>query len=109
MAYITPEQVKNTGNDIKKAYPKFKFSIKTKNYSAIVISILEGPLTFGTDYEPVSILNIEKNFIGEGKDMLLKIIEIVYMQGEGREQRDFYVHLNIGTWDKKYKQIPPTT
>ena len=111
MPYITKENITEKRKAIKKAFPKFKFSITRKNYSTIDINILEGNIDFGTNYEHVNHFYIKEHYSDkpEIRDVLLKIYNIAD-SNNGVETEDadygtvpkFYIDISIGNWDKPY-------
>ena len=117
MPYITSETVKDKRNQIKKAFPKFKFSITKEHYSGINVAILEAPFNMLTEenirgHEQVNHYCIERHYedYPKIKKVLMKIYDIM---SEGRriisEDGDygsipnFYTNLSIGKWDKPFK------
>lgn len=109
MPFIAPETVKEIRQRIKKEFPKFKFSVTTKNYSTVLIHILEGPIDFGKLHEQVNPYYIKEHYQGQAKEVLQKIYDIAN-KGNGTENLDgdygaipsFYVRIIIGEWDKPY-------
>lgn len=50
MAYISAEEVRVIRNDLKRKFPKFKFSVrKSTSSSSVTISILSGPVRFSDE------------------------------------------------------------
>lgn len=117
MGYISAQEVKEKRNEIKKAFPKTKFSVTCKNSSTINIAILESDLDFapaleGRDYTSVNHFYIESNFKNqpELQAMLLKINEIA-KDGQRIISEDldygqwpnYYIQITIGKWDRPFK------
>jgi|ERR1035437_968578 hypothetical protein len=110
MAYITSEEISEKRKAIKKAFPKWKFSITRRHYSTIVVDILEADIKL-TDkpYEGVNHFYIKDHYQGEIKEALQQIADIM-IKGEKIVSEDsdygsipnFYVDLNIGKWDKPF-------
>ena len=114
MPFISTSEVKEKRNAIKKAFPKFKFSIRCEHYSSIAINVLSGPINLGTEYEQVNQFYIDEHYENEPeKRKLLSGIYEIANRDNGTEVIDsdygtvpnFYVHLSIGCWDKPYKVI----
>lgn len=112
MPYITTERVKEIRNEIKKALPEYKFSIRCRDYSSVDISIVSGPLDFGTEYSQVNHYYIKDHYQGEAERVLLVIKQIasagVYTEvvdGDYGSVPSHYVNISIGQWDKPYKQL----
>ncbi len=115
MPYITTERVAEIRNEIKTAFPNFKFSVKREHTSSIHIDVLEGPIDFGENPH-VNVYHFENNFEGEAKEFLKKVYSIA---NEGNrtitEDADygsipaFYLDISIGKWDKAYKIIEART
>ena len=117
MPYITTERVKEIRNEIKKAFPKFKFSITRQHHSSVSVAILSAPVELITTegnnrrYEQVNEFHIKEHYEDTPKvrDILLKIYEIMD-RGNGvfvedsdyGTVPDFYTHLSIGRWDKPF-------
>lgn len=110
MPYISPEEVKEKRNEIKKAFPSFKFSITCRNYSTIDVVILAAPIRLtAKEHETINPYYIHDHFTGEAKDVLQRIKDIA-AKGRYTESEDgdygtipsFYVGLKIGDWDKPF-------
>lgn len=46
MAYINAEETKIIRDDLKKAFPFVKFSVKNQHHSSVIVTILEAPFNF---------------------------------------------------------------
>ena len=115
MPYITKEQVAEKRAAIRKAFPDFKISVQGKDYVAIQISIMEGPiqLTENTEgYQQVNRYYIKEHYkeSPEVEKILSGIMEIAdrgngtqFVDGDYGAVPEFYVNLSIGKWDKPYK------
>lgn len=101
MAYIEKERVAEIRAELKKLFPKFKFSVTRQNYSEVNVKILAGTIDFFDDamrpdgldmygdtkklgdyakshrYTSINEFHIEGNWEGEAREMLLKVKEIV--------------------------------
>lgn len=114
MPYITTERVKEVRNQLKKEFPKIKFSVTREHYSGIRIVVRSAPfnmLTNGKNYEQVNEFYIKENYKDNPlvRDTLLRIKEIantgngelVYDSDYGSVPR-FYVWINIGEFDRPF-------
>ncbi len=115
MPYITKEQVKEKRNLLKKALPEYKLSVRCEHYSVIDVSIMSGPVDLLPNdtekHKQVNHFHIDSNY----KDLpetkrVLNIINDIAGNGNYIESVDgdygsipsFYVHINIGKWDREY-------
>ena len=118
MPYISANRVREIKQQIKKEFPEFKFSVRTRHNSTVVIDILEGPVNMMvTDYalqhgyDNVNHFYIKEHYEKwpEVRDILLHIYKIAN-EGNATQFYDsdygaipeFYVDLNIGDWNKPY-------
>jgi hypothetical protein len=113
MAYLSAERVKEIRTQLKKEFPSFKFSITRDDCSGIKISILESNVDFNlgeATYKQANVYWIDRDFTGQAKEVLKRIMAIAhsgvkyYETGDYGNQPSFYVSINIGQWDKPYKQ-----
>ncbi|MGI9141668.1 MAG: LPD29 domain-containing protein [Fluviibacter sp.] len=124
MAYISAEDVKAIRQELKAAFPKWKFSVRKGSGSLSVdVNILQGTAAFeGKDYQQVNQYWIKDHWKDEDdQKVLLQINEIMH-NAPGRrdpsrayfDESDamtdyfhtaFYTHLSIGQWDKKYTVV----
>ena len=119
MPYISTETVRERRTLIRKSFPEWKISVRIDNYSSIDVSIKEGPLPFPTSehsrdgYEQVNPYYIDEHY--EDFPKWKKFLnEIMAIAGKGKKTEsydgdygnipNFYVHINIGSWDKEYVQ-----
>jgi len=121
MGYISTEDVAKKRQQLKEAFPDYKFSVRRENYSGITVTILEGStqlLEEGENYENVNVYSIDRGYADRPKvkEVLQKIYSIINEGNKYREtgdygtQPDFYVYLYIGESDKKpYKYVPNKT
>jgi len=121
MPYLTAEQVKDRRNVLKKHFKDFKFSIRGRHHSTIIVDILQGPMDLVEPdeqhrYESVNHYHIQEFYKHnpEKRDFLQKIYDCVNTgnytvveDGDYGSIPKFYVDINIGTWDKPYKIIEP--
>jgi len=116
MAYMSKEHAKQIRDNLKKAFPDFKFSVKINHHSAISVSIMKSPLDFSKeladsvlDYVQLNEYHLEWY---QHSEVLKKIRDII---NEGNHDNSdymtdyfdvgFYVNFNIGQFDKPYQQI----
>ncbi|UII80026.1 LPD29 domain-containing protein [Flagellimonas sp. CMM7] len=119
MPYITTEQVKEKRILIKKALPEYKFSIRREHGTSIDISILEGPINLMDGSEHRSYVQVNQFYIKDhyaDRPEIAKVLQTVY-QIASSEQRElvydgdygsvpnYYVSINIGQWNRPFKQI----
>lgn len=112
MSYIASETVKEKRKAIKKAFPTWKFSITRKHHSTISVSILEADIKL-TDKPNESVNHFyikdhykDKPEIAEAlqkiADIMMEGKETMYHDADYGNVPNFYVHLNIGEWDKPF-------
>lgn len=124
MAYITANDVAAIRNELKQAFPKWKFSVRKGSGSLSVdVTILKGTASFeGKTNAQVNQYWIDSHWTdAEDKMVLNKINEIMH-NAPGRVNPDrkffdhsdamtdyfhtaFYTHLSIGSWDKPYECV----
>lgn len=114
MPYIKSERVKEIRSQIKKRFPKFKFSIVRENYSGVRISVMEGPLAFEevnhsghyqiNHYSFHGLNEAETKFFKSIYEIANSGNGILVVDGDYGAVPDFYVWLNVGRWDKQYIQ-----
>jgi hypothetical protein len=123
MAYISATDVKAIRNELKVAFPNWKFSVRKGSGSLSVdVTILQGTAHFeGKEHAQVNQYWIDSHWTNaEDQRALTKINEIMHNapgRAGGRVYFDesdamtdyfhtaFYTHLSIGAWDKPYSQI----
>lgn len=126
MAYITKEETKEIRDNLKKAYPEIKFSVRMRHHSTVLVTILESPYNFelnGKDYRDVNVYHIdtqsnESHVDYDGNlvkphthlDILKGILKIVSEKHWDKSDImtdyfncSFYYYLSIGRWEKAYK------
>ena len=94
----------------------FKYSLRVCHHSSIACTIQSGPVDFGTDYEQVNLYWIDNHYTGPIAALLNECREALQAAGyydRSDAQIDYfdtayYMHLNIGAWDKPYKITPAT-
>jgi hypothetical protein len=118
MAYMNQEKkaiIKAALDKVLKARG-FKYSLRVCHHSSIACTIQSGPVDFGTDYEQVNLYWIDNHYTGPIAALLNECREALQAAGyydRSDAQIDYfdtayYMHLNIGAWDKPYKITPAT-
>lgn len=121
MAYITKEDVQAIRNELKTAFPKWKFSVRKGSGSLSVdVTILQGTCSFeGNTYSQVNQYWINDHWKDADDQAALNKINEIMHNAPGRRDASrkffdhsdamtdyfhtaFYTHLSIGAWDKKY-------
>jgi len=131
MAYISAEDVKAIRNELKEAFPKFKFAVR-KGSGSLSVDVVVQKATYafqdqfeksfqGKRYAQVNQYWIKDHFSDvEEREFMLKVNEIMH-NAPGRaggkvyfDESDamtdyfhtaFYTHLSIGQWDKEYECV----
>lgn len=112
MAYISNEEMKVKRDAIKKAFPKWKFSITRRHHSTIKVEILEADIKL-TDKANESVNHFyvkdhykDKPEVCEALETIVNIMtegkKIVSEDGDYGSIPNFYVSLSIGQWDKPF-------
>jgi hypothetical protein len=118
MAYMNQEKkavIKAAMDKVLKARG-FKYSLRVSHHSSIACTIQSGPMDFGTDYEQVNLYWIDDHYSGPVAAILKECRDALQAAGyydHSDAQTDYfntayYMHLNIGAWDKPYKITAPT-
>ena len=110
MAYMNAEKAKVIRNDLKTAFPGFKFSVRVSHYTSIDVSLMKSPLVFNfkfdKGYKQINQYCLEDY---ENGDILKQIVEII--NKENYDKSDimsdyfdvgFYMSFSIGKWNKPY-------
>lgn len=98
--------------ELKKEFPKAKFSVRKEHHSGAKIAILKSHVDFGrinylsiNDYHPASGLETKEQI-----DFVSKVVEIgkkqvtrYYETGDYGTQPDFYLWITVGEYDKPYE------
>lgn len=114
MPFISKEQVKEIREEIKRAFPQFKFSIVNNNYDCVNISIIEGNIPFHNvrGYQQVNRFHIDTFYKDQPEwlEVLQKINNIasknckmVLEDSDYGSIPNYYIHINIGKWNIPYK------
>ena len=126
MAYITAAEVKIIRDNLKKAYPEIKFSVRNDNHSTVRVTIKESPYKFelnGAEYRDVNryhfygaseCLNHNEELVKPHthQKMLKNILEIIGAKHWDKSDSmtdyfccAFYYYLSIGSYDAPYKKV----
>jgi len=111
MAYITKEETAVIREEIKKAFPEFKFSVSMDNHSGVCVSVLSGPIKLEPKHREVNVYWIDDHYKDDkiARDFFNKILEI--MSKNWYDKSDmmtdyhntaFYRYIYIGRWNKDY-------
>lgn len=121
MAHITSSEVKAARMALRKAFPNFKFSVRGGGTLAINISILTSPLDMTKDLHGYGYATINDYYLSnyEHEEVYRQILKVAkdaiaeagnpYFDNSDIQTDYFhcayYCHLNVGEWDRHYKQI----
>lgn len=125
MAYISTEEVREIRKELKKEFPKYKFSVRKRQH-AVSVALLESPLDFRSEFrdsadkcESVNQYYIDSHWSKPKAKVLNKILEIIKTapakapNGEAWFDKSdimtdyfhtaFYIEMSIGMWEKPYQ------
>lgn len=123
MAYISADDVKAIRNELKQAFPNWKFSVRKGSGSLSVdVTILQGDAAFeGSTYQQVNQYWIKDHWKDAYDCRVLTQINEIMHNAPGRaggkkfyDNSDamtdyfdtaFYTHLSIGAWNKNYALV----
>jgi hypothetical protein len=123
MAYISATDVKAIREELKAAFPKWKFSVRKGSGSLSVdVNILQGTCAFeGKDYAQVNQYWLKEHWQDADDFQALDKINEIMHNAPGRaggkvyfDESDamtdyfhtaFYTHLSIGQWNKRYECV----
>lgn len=115
MAYLSKDQVKQTREALKVAFPDFKFMVRKGNggSGSINVSIMSGPIDFGDFDMPKAVNPYHVGSFFEGKQVrFLEAVIKVIKYGTDRQWYDnsdamtdyfdtaFYLDVELGRWGK---------
>ena len=112
MAYVSQELKAKLAPTIKAVLKKYKVkgSISVRNHSSLVVTLKQGAVNFGKDYDDVNTYYINDHYAGRARGLLNELKAA--MEGpeffcEDDSQTDYfhrshYIDINIGKWDKPY-------
>lgn len=117
MAYITTSEVAQIRSALKLHFPQIKFSVRREHLSSVHVSIMKSPYDFSefTNNRGRSINQYRLSDYKEHEAMFKAIINIMKTAPDNKWFDDsdamtdyfhtaFYLHLEIGKWDKEYEQ-----
>jgi hypothetical protein len=117
MAYISTEQVKSIRDQIKAAYPRYKWSVSRRHSSTVVVVLQASDLPIDT-YVQVNqyYLKETEKLTTKGKLIFQHVMQICnsvercYDRNAGDVGADYgdstyFIDLDIGLWDKPHKII----
>jgi len=123
MAYISATDVKAIREELKQAFPKWKFSVRKGSGSLSVdVNILRGTCSFeGKDYSQVNQYWLKEHWQDADDFQTLDKINEIMHHAPGRaggkvyfDESDamtdyfhtaFYTHLSIGQWNTPYECV----
>ena len=115
MAYITAEQTKALKIELSKKFPNLKISVRNDHYSVADISITEGNIDFSDileGHDGYRQCNGSPDHYGKHSKLFGEILDIAHRGNHDNSDimTDYfdvgwYVHLNVGKWDKPYTYI----
>lgn len=116
MPYITTERVKEIREQLKKEFPKFKFSVTRRHYSTVRVVVLKAKFNFDCGegrYISVNPYYVREHYKDQPEQakFLQRIVDIAEHGNEtvsvdadyGNIPR-FYVDVLIGDYDHPYEQ-----
>jgi len=113
MPYISTERVKEIREQLKKAFPGWKFSVTRQHHIEVSVAIMSAPLDFGKEYQQVNQYYINEHYQGEIRDSLLEINDIMeasngtlVVDADYGSVPNYYTSLSIGQWDKPFIYCP---
>lgn len=123
MAFISTKEVAEIRKELKATFPNFRFGVSRSDYMAVNVTLKKGPalpeeiFTHGEGYAQLN--QYYPDNYGSFAKMFKKIIEIVKTAPAkadgGRAYYDnsdamidyfdtaFYMHINVGSWNKPYE------
>ncbi len=118
MAYIKPEQVKSIRNQIKTAYPRYKWSVTRRHHTTVVIVLQESDLPFDNIhaqinpycYKESEKLDTKTKMVVQHVLEICNGVEACYNRNAGDPYADYgdntyFIDIDIGLWDKPHKII----
>lgn len=117
MAYVSNETKVNIANALKPVFKKFGIKATISrgyNKSSLNVNLQEGGIDFGVTDRQVNVYWVDDNYTGIARDFLNEVISTIKTAGEWFDKSDamtdyfhtaFYIHVNVGKWDKPYKLI----
>jgi len=112
MPYISTEEVKKIREDLKRVFPKYRFSVTKEHHSSVHIAVLKGPLAI--ESQGINVYWYKEHLAD--KSELLNLIDgiITLVRNSKPETRredgdygsvpNYYLHVQIGKDGKPYEQ-----
>ena len=115
MAFVSNDKAKQVRNDLKAAFPGYKFSVRKLHHTEIAVILLSSPLDFIADFktENCSYCHINQYHIDSHSNPteLKKMFDIINKGNHNNSDSmtdyfdvGFYISFTIGEWDKPYVQ-----
>ena len=114
MPFISTEEVREIRNNLKKALPEFKFSVRKQDHCAVTVTVVSGPeLDLETNNTSINHFWYKTNYEDNQKmiDLIEKILntidtakpqrEVVYDSDYGSVP-NYYKNIQIGDYNKPY-------
>jgi len=118
MAYISTEQVKSIRDQIKSAYPRYKWSVSRRHHSTVVIVLQESDLPI-EGYQDINQywFKTSEKLDDKTKAVFTRVLDICnsvercYDRNAGDVGADYgdstyFIDMDIGKWDRPHKIIP---
>lgn len=108
MAYISAEHAKEIRNNLKQAFPQFKFSVRCHRASSLEVSILSGPVRFtNEDYHQINHYHLHRY---DNSPILESMIKIINKENWNKSDRasdhfdvGFWLEIQQGQYNKPYQ------
>ncbi len=116
MAYIEKEVVKVIRQKLRKEFADYKLSVRCENYSTVRVHLVSGKHDLGMENVQLNHYYPEYYENEQVRNFIEKAMEVIKGEAEysnrnaGDPSADycdmtFYIHLEVGAWDKPYKQV----
>lgn len=117
MPYLDKSYTKQVRQQLRKQFPDFKFSVRTRDHMSLAVRILSGPLDLipnsSNGNENVNQYHVDKHYeeFPEKRDFLTQVLDIMMQKHDSCVSTDgdygnipnFYIDLQIGKWDRPYE------
>lgn len=123
MAYMSQEKKKELWPTIKKVLDKYgvKGSLSVHHHSSLNLNLRSGPIDFIADWTgedksnwhyQVNTYHYQNHYKGKALEFLKEVVPLMYVGNHDRSDMmtdycdvGWWVHVNIGQWDKPYQVI----
>ena len=110
MAYVSKELIKEVRENLKKAFPDYKFSVVNRHHSEIAVAIMKAPIRFtDEDYSQINHYHLDQY---QNSGVLKKIVKIINEKNYDNSDTqtdyfdvNFYVSLSQGKWDRPFELV----